>query len=92
MKHPNMVLRGRRSIRQYGNLVVFVCLFSRENRHVERADQHLFVEGVETQTWVSTLVDDVDLAKKLRTILINNYSRFGFSVRVQVAGTRKLLI
>ena len=77
MKQPNMVLRGRRSIRQYGNLVVFVCLFLAKNRHVERADQHLFVEGVETQTWVSTLVDDVDLAKKLRTILINNYSRFG---------------
>ena len=48
-----MVLRGWRSIRQYADPVVFVCLFSRKKRHVERADQHLFVEGV----------DDVDLAK-----------------------------
>ena len=46
-----MVLRGWRSVRLYADPVVCVCFFFREKKHVERADQHLFLEGVETQTW-----------------------------------------
>ena len=83
MKHPNMVLRGWRSIRQYANpVVVVVAFFLAKNRHVERADQHLFVEGVETQTWVSTLVDDVDLAKSQE-----QFDKSLFAVWVSCAGS-----
>ena len=82
MKHPNVVLRGWRSIRQYANPVVVFAFLLARNRHVERPDQHLLVEGVETQTWVSTLVDDVDLAKSQE-----QFDKYFFAVWVVGAGS-----